>query len=979
MKKLLFTLLLAVGNLTAWAADYPDVLYPVGDATSVGWKDGTGNPTKLYKTPSSSPGYHYEGFVKLTETANGELKFLCQSSWGAMWGAVSNGTDISTENTPYTLVYYAKREDNENPVSDNKFKPSLDAGLYFVEIVLAEDENELDKGTVTFKKWTLATDVYEISTPQQLLAFANCVNKNAQDVNAKFTEDIDFNGVSITYEPIGDDSHRYQGTFDGQGHKISNLHISLNQSNVGVFGAIAEGATIKNFTLDNTCSIYGDSSIGIIGKSQLVGESGSITLSGLGNEADVSGYGKNIAGILGVNVWTDGKGYTTLTMTNCYNTGSISGTGANENGQLTGWGGDGARLTNCYAIGTVNNCHPFGRFGDNPNASNFINCYCGHDGVTIAPRIYDSDLTTGRLCYLLNNPASGEPQTVWHQTLSGTTDAHPVLLDSHETVKRFNAGTNEDPEYWYTNLEVSGSPLSTTISSINNLAEFSRIVNAGQTALNATLEDDITQGTAVYTPIGTTTNQYVGQFNGQGHSVTLSLDNGSYNYQGLFGVVTDGVFIENVIVKGFVTGNQYVGGIVGGTYGSNDGYQTNIWNCGNEADITGTVVGGIIGDNGGTEASIILLNCYNTGDITGTNDNTTAALCGSIGGGNSSVRNCYNIGSVKNGGVTSNNFCVNAGCYFINCYYSESSGTSSYGSGNVDETYGFYSVTDDEVTSGELCYRLGSAFTQDFSTASHPTFGSKEVHIANWFDSGSWDIYYNEEGSIRTAYILNLDDTKPIFSLDSNYTLKAKNVKMKTTLHQLTSGTLQSRWNTFCSPVALPKSNFSEVKELTDVSVTGDHYTMEFSDIVGDNLEAGKPYMVQVASSSPEFTATNAVVANAASSSETYNGLTFNGTFTSRTAPVSDASNSYFIISNNAFYEVDSEVSLKAFRGYITVASGSSVKALSFVFDDDPTAIEMVNGQSSMVNGQPIFNLAGQRINKMQKGINIVNGKKILK
>ena len=32
-----------------------------------------------------------------------------------------------------------------------------------------------------------------------------------------------------------------------------------------------------------------------------------------------------------------------------------------------------------------------------------------------------------------------------------------------------------------------------------------------------------------------------------------------------------------------------------------------------------------------------------------------------------------------------------------------------------------------------------------------------------------------------------------------------------------------------------------------------------------------------------------------------------------------------------------------------------------------------------MVNGQSIYNLAGQRMNKMQKGVNIINGKKILK
>ena len=31
-----------------------------------------------------------------------------------------------------------------------------------------------------------------------------------------------------------------------------------------------------------------------------------------------------------------------------------------------------------------------------------------------------------------------------------------------------------------------------------------------------------------------------------------------------------------------------------------------------------------------------------------------------------------------------------------------------------------------------------------------------------------------------------------------------------------------------------------------------------------------------------------------------------------------------------------------------------------------------------MVNDKNIYNLAGQRLQKMQKGINIVNGKKIL-
>ena len=44
---------------------------------------------------------------------------------------------------------------------------------------------------------------------------------------------------------------------------------------------------------------------------------------------------------------------------------------------------------------------------------------------------------------------------------------------------------------------------------------------------------------------------------------------------------------------------------------------------------------------------------------------------------------------------------------------------------------------------------------------------------------------------------------------------------------------------------------------------------------------------------------------------------------------------------------------------------------------DNPDGIKEINGQSSMFNGQSIYNLSGQRISKLQKGINIVNGKKI--
>ena len=67
---------------------------------------------------------------------------------------------------------------------------------------------------------------------------------------------------------------------------------------------------------------------------------------------------------------------------------------------------------------------------------------------------------------------------------------------------------------------------------------------------------------------------------------------------------------------------------------------------------------------------------------------------------------------------------------------------------------------------------------------------------------------------------------------------------------------------------------------------------------------------------------------------------------------------------------------IPAGKAYIQSASG--VKA--FYFDgDNATGINEVNGQRSMVNGQSIYNLAGQRLQKMQRGINIIGNKKILK
>ena len=77
------------------------------------------------------------------------------------------------------------------------------------------------------------------------------------------------------------------------------------------------------------------------------------------------------------------------------------------------------------------------------------------------------------------------------------------------------------------------------------------------------------------------------------------------------------------------------------------------------------------------------------------------------------------------------------------------------------------------------------------------------------------------------------------------------------------------------------------------------------------------------------------------------------------------------------FYHVDNEsFGLKANRAYLYIAKGGSVKGFTFGFDRADGIKAMEN--TSIAHDRPIFNLAGQRMSKMQKGINIVNGKKVV-
>lgn len=69
---------------------------------------------------------------------------------------------------------------------------------------------------------------------------------------------------------------------------------------------------------------------------------------------------------------------------------------------------------------------------------------------------------------------------------------------------------------------------------------------------------------------------------------------------------------------------------------------------------------------------------------------------------------------------------------------------------------------------------------------------------------------------------------------------------------------------------------------------------------------------------------------------------------------------------------------IAGFRAYLLASElPADVKGLKFRFDD-AVGISTIQGSELMVNDPEIYNIAGQRMSKLQKGVNIVNGKKVL-
>ena len=104
---------------------------------------------------------------------------------------------------------------------------------------------------------------YIITTAEELKWFRDEVNRGRNNICAKIADNVEVIDMStvchaadksqnleeVSWEPIGNTTNQYMGTFDGNNKTITNLYINANQKYSGLFGYTGEN-TIKNLTFE---------------------------------------------------------------------------------------------------------------------------------------------------------------------------------------------------------------------------------------------------------------------------------------------------------------------------------------------------------------------------------------------------------------------------------------------------------------------------------------------------------------------------------------------------------------------------------------------------------------------------------------------------------------------------------------------------------------------------------------------------------
>ena len=269
--------------------------------------------------------------------------------------------------------------------------------------------NPGDRYTIPLHDVTLHAVFFceKIKTAEDLIDFALLVNAGELNYLGKtvsLENEIDFYGCDRDFIPIGkNESHCFNGSFDGKGYVIKNFEVNLTRQYVGLFGVYC-GPSIKNVVLDESCIItvfdcLSHSIGGIVGSWSGL-SSGSnkrrnhndninkCDMSGCISSASIKIPGNSDTGRINVGGLIGETNSVDLEMIDCGSYGTISVTGKTYSriGGIIGYGSGNSDVTmnNTVFNGNIfdysgNNGNPVGGFvgKKDGNVVSFTNCFNG--------------------------------------------------------------------------------------------------------------------------------------------------------------------------------------------------------------------------------------------------------------------------------------------------------------------------------------------------------------------------------------------------------------------------------------------------------------------------------------------------------------------------------------------------------------------------------------------------------------------------
>ncbi len=304
----------------------------------------------------------------------------------------------------------------------------------------------------------------------------------------------------------------------------------------------------------------------------------------------------------------------------------------------------------------------------------------------------------------------------------------------------------------------------TTINSVDELKLLRDNVNKGNDYENKViyLSNNIElDNDEEWTPIGNENNGFKGIFEGGSHTISNIYIDGDNDYRGLFGMNSG--TIKNLSVDGNINGKDYVGGICGRNENGK------VINCKNFSDITskGEHIGGITGRN---NSKGIIISCSNNAEIKG--NKYVGGITGLSNGGpiyrafnvgnisgvyqvggitgysaaETKVENCYNVGNIigTNTGI--------GGIVGLSADGAIVSKSYNYSSVQGSDAYGMITGRNDNVVSD--CYYI-SELNCDGYQSENATYSAKRITS----DYGTSQDFVNE---------LNKNQSYKVWILDEN-------------------------------------------------------------------------------------------------------------------------------------------------------------------------------------------------------------------